>query len=131
MGISELSPGFYKVKRRRDAVMSRRKGTFMMGSFHIMEVKGQGRSKTITIDNGPEYKITDFVQAESEDYEVIGRIGDFGEISRQLITISWQDEQGDEFQLRARDTWMLRNIFFKFKFLAKPFLFVPRKEREG
>jgi hypothetical protein len=128
MSIHELPAGFYKIKRRRDAYMSRRKGTFFMGSIHIMQVKHQNGGKMICIDNGPEYTVHYFLEQEGEDFEVIKRIGEFPQINRPRITLTWQDEQGDEFKLTVADAWSLRNIFDKFRFLAAPFNFRPKNK---
>jgi hypothetical protein len=130
MGISELPVGFYKVRQRRDAYMSRRKGGFSFGSIHIMEIRRQGKTKTVSIDNGPEYPIHEFMEKESEEYEVINQIKEFSVIYKQRITLSWVDEKGDEFKLYATDAWGLRNLFSRFRFLAKPFLYVTRRELE-
>lgn len=103
-----------------------RKGNFFMGSIHIMQIKQTPKGKVICVDNGPEYTVKDFLHDHSEDYELLGKIATDRPIHRQRISISWEDEQGDRFEMEVADTWTLRNIFYQFPFLAKPFNYLPK-----
>lgn len=104
--------GYYKVKIERG---------YFGSSFHYMRVFMNGKTKYIQLDHGIPQKAQDCEEDMIQRFRLIKRITKPVEISRLKVTVNWHDEDGDEFNLVAKDNYVLNQIFILFPRLAQAF----------
>jgi hypothetical protein len=104
--------GYYKVKIERG---------YFGSSFHYMRVFMNGKTKYIQIDHGIPQKAEDCEEDMIHRYRLIKRLNKPIEVNQLKLSVNWRDEDGDEFNLTAKDNYVLNKIFIYFPRIAKAF----------
>ena len=115
----KIQSGYYKVKLRDRSLDDQ---------YHYLRVFHKGEKKYIQLSNGIPQDAYNCEEVLLKSYELVKRITHYHpiEVCNIVITISWQDEDGDPFQLKIRNINALKRVFDLFPRLAKA-LHVERK----
>ena len=115
----KIQSGYYKVKLRDRSLDDQ---------YHYLRVFHKGKVKYIQLSNGIPQDACNCEEFLLSSYELVKRITHYHpiEVYNTIITISWQDEDGDPFQLKIRNINALKRVFDLFPRLAKA-LHVERK----
>ena len=107
-----IQPGFYKI---------RRKSGLLLSGNHYMRVFIHERKKYIQIDHGLVAEAEKIEQEVLEDYKIIKQITISKpiQVNTPLVTVEWNDEDGDHFEMKARNIHALKSIFELFPRVAK------------
>lgn len=107
----KLDPGYYKVKRR---------GNFLIEEHtHYLRVFYKDKKKYIQMDHGGPELAEDHEDYVMEGYILVKKITRPIEIRHLEVAISWSDEDGDRFKMKARNIHVLNKIFKDFPRLLK------------
>lgn len=105
----KIEPGIYKVKER---------GHF--GKHHLLIVKLYNNGKRF-------YQIDGGVILELEDEVLLEQFKSLKPIRQPIcakqvkLTLEWEDNDGDEFEVNMRDIQLLRRLFEEYPELARAF----------
>ena len=108
----KIESGYYKIKLR---------GRSLDDQYHYLRVFYQKKIKYLQLSNGIPQEASSYEEALLSSYELVKQITHHHpiEVRNAIITISWQDEDGDPFQLKTRNIHALRRVFELFPRLAK------------
>ena len=96
--------------------------------IHLLKVVGNGIDAMYFVDNDSLGRKASAWNDFKDDYEVISKYDKEPTVTQGRITLTFKDAAGDEIYFTMRDTWAFRNLFFHLPFLAKPFMFLPKKK---
>ena len=115
----KIQTGYYKIKLRNRSLDDK---------YHYLRVFHRGETKYIQLSNGIPQEARNCEEVLLSSYELVKRITHYHPIKvfNVIITISWQDEDGDPFQLKIGNINALKRVFDLFPRLAKA-LHVDRK----
>ena len=108
----KIQSGYYKIKLR---------GRSLDDQYHYLRVFHLDKIKFLQLSNGIPQEASSCEEALLSSYELVKQITHHNpiEVRNAIITISWQDEDGDPFQLKIRNIHALKRIFELFPRLAK------------
>lgn len=106
----KIDPGYYKI---------RHKESHFGKNVQYMRVFVKEGVKYFQIDHGSEEKAADREEDIAACYDILKRITKPITINRLSLTLNWTDEDGDEFKLTARNSYVLNRIFELFPRLKK------------
>tara|TARA_X000001036_G_C19974423_1_gene519466 strand:+ start:85 stop:432 length:348 start_codon:yes stop_codon:yes gene_type:complete len=111
-----LDPGYYKIKSR-----SRR----AFNSFHYLRVFMEGKNKYVQIDDGVPQEANEEMAILLESYTLVKRITHHNpvEVNSAVMTISWDDEDSDPFQMKMRNIHNFKRTMNLFPRLKKALSF--------
>ena len=107
-----LDVGYYKIKNR-----SRRASN----SFHYLRVFVEGNNKWVQIDDEEPVEANDDTQILLEPYTIIKKITHHNpvEVNNAVITVSWNDEEDDPFEMKMRNIQVFKNALNLFPRVKK------------
>ena len=107
-----LDPGYYKIKSK-----SRRASNV----FHYLRVFVENQNKWVQIDDEDPQEANDDMQILLESFTLVKRITYHNpiEVGNAVITVSWQDEDSDPFELKMRNIQTFKRALDLFPRLAK------------
>ena len=107
-----LDVGYYKIKNR-----SRRASN----TFHYLRVFIKDGRRYVQIDDGVPQEANDEMAILLESYTLVKRITHHNpvEVNNAVMTISWNDEDSDPFELRMRNIQTFKNALKLFPRLKK------------
>ncbi|REE01052.1 hypothetical protein [Marinoscillum furvescens] len=109
----KLDPGYYKVKR---------KSRFVGGvTCHYLRVYVEGKKKYIQFDHGLPQEAEDQEDEIIHGYMIVKKITRPVEVKKIQVSVEWQDEDGDSFVMRAKNSYVLKRIFEYFPRVLKAF----------
>ena len=108
----KIRTGYYKIKLRDRGLDDQ---------YHYLRVFYKGKTKYIQLSNGIPQEACNCEEVLLSSYELVKRITHYHpiEVCNAIITISWQDEDKDPFQLKIRNINALKRVFDLFPRLAK------------
>ena len=111
-----LDTGYYKIKIR-----SRRASN----SFHYLRVFMKGKKKYVQIDDGIPQEANKEVSILLESYSLVKRIRRHNpiQVNNSVMTVSWNDEDGDPFELKMRNIQTFKKALDLFPRLKKALTF--------
>ena len=108
-----IEPGYYKVRVK--------KGYFGQTTYHYLRVFVKDKSKFLQLDHGLPQKAEENEEGIIQDYVIVKKITRPIEIHKVQVMIKWKDEDGDSFEMGARNSYVLDRIFQLFPRLRKAF----------
>ncbi len=107
-----LDIGYYKIKNR-----SRRASN----EFHYLRVFVKDNKKWVQIDDEEPVDATDEMTILLESYTIIKKITHHNpvEVNNAVMTVSWNDEDEDPFEMRMRNIQTFKNALNLFPRVAK------------
>lgn len=107
--MEELTTGLYKVKKDNH--------------YHLLRVVGYGEKRMCFIDH------SSIPENLNEEYKLIKKYTTPPEVVKGTLTITFQDQDRNEFSFTVRDAWALREIFETFPWLQKPLNYLKNRSR--
>ena len=107
-----LEVGYYKIKNRSSRAAD---------AFHYLRVFTKNKKKYIQINDDVPQEANDEMAMLLESYTLVKRITHHNpvEVNNALMTISWNDEDSDPFELRMRNIQTFKNALKLFPRLKK------------
>jgi len=121
--LQELESGLYKIKIHRLPGIIKASKIIPQPSAHLLLIKGKGEKRIYQIDNDLSFSHANF---EEDEIEIVKRLPQ-PFIDLPAIYITWRDEDGDTYSMRAHDAWELRHLFEEREYLRQPFNYKPKK----
>ena len=108
----KIQPGYYKIKLRNRSLDDQ---------YHYLRVFNRGNTRYIQLSNGIPQEAINCEEVLLDSYELVKQITHHHpiEVRNAIMTISWQDEDGDLFELKIRNIHALKRVFELFPRLAK------------
>ena len=108
----KIQPGYYKIKLRNRSLDDQ---------YHYLRVFNRGNTRYIQLSNGIPQEAINCEEVLLDSYELVKQITHYHpiEVRNAIMTISWQDEDGDLFELKIRNIHALKRVFELFPRLAK------------
>ena len=107
-----LEVGYYKIKNRSGRAAN---------AFHYLRVFIKNKKKYIQINDDVPQEANDEMAMLFESYTLVKRITHHNpiEVNNVVMTISWNDEDSDPFELRMRNIQTFKNALNLFPRLKK------------
>lgn len=122
----KLEPGYYKVQREDKSLFKTKKNRDNPHAIHLLKVEGTGENQKYYIDGAT----VDYLRpADLKEYDIISKYPQEPVIGNGYITVSFSDQSGEKFSFSVKTAWGLRDIFDKYPFLKKPFMYESRKKK--